>query len=464
MKRLAFLALAVVAFVLSAVSSTAGTARVTGPRLLGLSPLAPHAHRLAQARHMPRQTTRPHRFDCVASCTAYETTINQYFTDVATAGAAAATDNVYSVLPEYANPNWNVTYSTSFAADTNSYVDANPLPTTHTCHDGFNSYCVTDKQLQAEIAKVVAKQGWPTGTTTDLYFIFTPANVGVCERQGSVHYNNCTTNSFCAYHSITSKFIYAVEPDALAQNGGCDTGEAPAGNGADSTLSTISHEQIEAVTDPYGDGWWTEDPETWRGYPLVFYHSEIGDLCAWNFGTPLGGTPGTFFTDGTQWNQVINGHDYYLQQQWSNADAGCVQHAGGTVTNFAPNDNLYDGTGPLVDHGGSLMTSTTVYAIYWVPAAPVGDTHLPPRIKGATQVGKKLKAFHGNWTYGLTYAYRWLRCSAAGTACKPIKKANDSHYALTPADAGHRIEVHVTAANQAGRASATSVPTAKVRS
>jgi hypothetical protein len=29
--------------------------------------------------------------------------------------------------------------------------------------------------------------------------------------------------------------------------------------------------------------------------------------------------------NGQQYNQLINGHRYYLQREWSNASAGCVQ-------------------------------------------------------------------------------------------------------------------------------------------
>jgi hypothetical protein len=46
--------------------------------------------------------------------------------------------------------------------------------------------------------------------------------------------------------------------------------------------------------------------------------NEIGDKCAWNFGTALGST------GSGEYNQVINGHDYYLQQEWSNVSSGCA--------------------------------------------------------------------------------------------------------------------------------------------
>ena len=427
-KLFAVIALAIGALVLSAASSPAGAAPAK---------LAMH----------------PHAFNCISACADYEATINQYFTDVA--ADSGLTTNVYSTLTQYSN----IEYSTIFDASTNSYVDESPYPDKK-CFDGFDTYCVTDKQLRTEIAKVIAANGWPTGTTTDLYFIFTPANVGICQHAGrAIDGIPCTTNVFCAYHQSNASFIYAVEPDDEAvSEGGCATGESPAGNDADSTLSTISHEHSEAITDPYGDGWTSEDTETYLGIPNAFFGSENGDLCAWNFGDPLGTT-----LDGQAYNQVINGHSYYLQQEYSNADGGCVQYAGGAPTNFSPGDDYYSGVGPLVDHGGTVMTTNTVYAIYWVPAAPSIAANRPPKIAGLAQVGRKLRALHGVWSNSPTLAYRWLRCSPAATSCKGIRKATDSSYRLVPADAGHRLEVRVTATNQVGRANATSAPTRKVK-
>ena len=417
----AVIALAAGALVLSAASSPAGATAAKQTKALG--------------------------FNCVSSCADYESTIDQFFTDVA--ADSGLTTNVYSTLTQYSN----IEYNTTFAG---SYVDGSPFPTTR-CHDGFDKYCVTDKQLRAEMGKVIAANNWPTNTTTDLYFIFTPANVGVCEHAGrAIDGVACTTNAFCAYHNATNNFIYAVEPDdAAVSEGGCDTGQSPAGNSADSTLSTISHEHSEAITDPYGNGWTSEDHETYMGIPDAFFGSENGDLCSWNFGDSLG------TLDGQEYNQVINGHAYYLQQEYSNIDGGCVQHVGGTPTNFDSSNPLYAGVGPLVYHDGTVMTTNTVYAIYWVPVAPANGRL--PRIGGIAKVGKQLRAFHGTWSNSLSFTYRWLRCSSSGTSCTGIKRATGSSYTLAQADAGHRLEVRVTATNQAGRANAVSAPTRKVR-
>src|SRR5206468_946788 len=113
---------------------------------------------------------------------------------------------------------------------------------------------------------------------------------------------------------------------------------------------------------------------------------EIGDLCAYDFGTPLADA------SGAQYNQVINGHNYLLQLEYSNADGGCVPYLGGPVT--APNPLLVNGSGPLAyqNIGGNapVMLTNTAYAIYWVPVAPTNLTL--PKIRGRAKVGHRLLA------------------------------------------------------------------------
>ena len=49
---------------------------------------------------------------------------------------------------------------------------------------------------------------------------------------------------------------------------------------------------------------------------------EVADKC--EFG-PQRGNPLGFAPDGSPYNQVINGHQYLIQEMWSNDDNGCVQ-------------------------------------------------------------------------------------------------------------------------------------------
>lgn len=81
-----------------------------------------------------------------------------------------------------------------------------------------------------------------------------------------------------------------------------------------------------------------------------------------------------------------------------------------------------------------------------------------PTISGTAKQGETLTASTGTWTGDptITYAYQWQR---SGTN---ISGATSSSYTLTSADAGHTIDVVVTASNAGGSVSATSASTATV--
>jgi hypothetical protein len=169
---------------------------------------------------------------------------------------------------------------------------------------------------------VIASKSW-VKNGTNMFFMFTAQNVGSCfDSSGST----CAFTALRAYHGEAgSSAIYANMP-YTGGVGGCDMGQYPNGssNQADPTIN-VTHEHNEAITDPQLNAWYDANGE------------ENGDKCAWNFGAVSG--PG-----GAEYNQTINGHHYFLQQEWSNSNPSlaCVQtyqiQGGGsppTVTGFA---------------------------------------------------------------------------------------------------------------------------------
>lgn len=228
----------------------------------------------------------------------YESLINRYFGDVSADNGK--TSNVYYSDTQYYDTTGSIAYSSGFAG---SYVDTSPLPASG-CRDSYTSVCITDAQLQSEISRVIKANGWTPSSSTE-FFMFTAKGIGSCDGSSS-----CAFSQYCAYHSWigsgSTATVYANMPYADTVPAACDSGQRPNHDDADGTINVTSHEHNESITDEQGSAWFDR-----RGY-------EDGDKCAWNFGTALG-------SNGYgQYNQVINGHDYYLQQEWSNHSSGCV--------------------------------------------------------------------------------------------------------------------------------------------
>ena len=405
-----------------------------------------HARMLGVVRHARQplsQALRPAAPTTLTFDPTYQTLINRYFTDVEAASAAHATDNVYSTDTQYySNPGMvSIQYASTFGG---SYVAHDPLPA-NGCADGVDTFCLTDQQLQDEIQNALTTKGWH-GSPTNVFFLMTPNGVGSCEFAGPAsNANPCSTNFFCAYHSdfvngSGEDVIYANEPYEGGTVGCSDplTQGFPNDVDADTTINTISHEHNEAITDPLGNAWYSNDAN----------QDENGDLCAFSFGTQLGGTPGV-----DSWNQVINGHNYELQEEFSNRDAphpntGCVLSLGGPSDPETP-----PGKGPLVYHNGPVMHTNTTYAIYWLPVA--GNTS-PPVVTGSAVVNSTLTTSPGSWSGAPSgYSYQWQQCSTSGANCVNIPGATAATYKLTSADGVHTVRSTIQATNVNGTSALT---------
>jgi hypothetical protein len=425
-RSITFLALAALALALLASSGAAAGPVPT--RFLGVVPhassvLAPAPFALSKAIGAagPAALT----FDA-----SYQTDINRYFTDVA--HDSGLKSNVYSVATQYSDGSGPIQYKSTFGG---SYVDHDPLPT-NGCDDGLDVYCLTNDQLEAEIQNALTAKGWHGGLD-NVFFLMTPNGVGSCFDSAT---GQCSTNTFCAYHSdftnsSNEDVIYANEPYE-GPPGGCTDGSQgfPNDPDSDTTINTISHEHNESITDPLGTGWLTSDG------------NEDGDLCAYGFGHALGGTEGV-----DAYNQAINTHHYDLQQEWSNAVNGCIQHPGDLNVTPPCANQPNPCSGPLVQHGGPVMHTNTTYAIYWLPTAGLKSA---PALTGAAVVNGTLKTSAGSWSAAPTsYAYQWQRCSSSGTGCVDITGVTATSYKLTAADAGHVVRSTVRATNVNGASS-----------
>jgi hypothetical protein len=442
------------------------------------------------------------------TCSGYMLAINGYFKDLAAANGSNS--NIYSVDTQYSDTTGPIGYQTTFGG---AFLDLAPFPPYNpstSCTDGTDPVCLTDQQIQAEIQRVITAVGWPDGKSS-LFTLLTPDSVGAC---GTNTDNHCVPAGICAWHggfvgSNTQPVIYTYQP--LAATMGCagnPLNPSPNGDAADPTINLIDHEMNEAITDPWGDGWYVG---TTQG-------GEIADLCAWNFGNPLGTAP-----NGQAYNEVINGHYYYLQQEWSNDGHLCLQrYIAGTVppSNLGP--PAVTGTAAvgklLSTSNGTWAGSPTSYSYQWqrctnaaqtsscgkIPGAnaatyqlapadagfvvrfeviaanaagtsaavaseatavvvPVLVPTTPPAASGIPAVGRTLTLTDGTWNVAVdSFAYQWLRCAADGSGCTPIVGATQATYTVVDQDVDHTIEGRVEATNAAGTATALSNRTALV--
>jgi plastocyanin len=133
-----------------------------------------------------------------------------------------------------------------------------------------------------------------------------------------------------------------------ADNTRCQDGNYPNGISDGEINGGLSHEHMESVTDPIPNDAWTNGFGADQG-------EEIGDQCNRVRGNPLGTAP-----NGANYNQVINGHFYWYQEEWSNWTHSCVQRltlpstlpsASETVTHGSGTDMTFDAGGSTAPGG-----------------------------------------------------------------------------------------------------------------
>jgi hypothetical protein len=176
---------------------------------------------------------------------------------------------------------------------------------------------MTDNDVLA-IVHFVASQTGQTGYG-HMYQVFLPPGQDECfDSSFSQCYSpdNFAVYAFCAYHgsvdfSDIGHVVYSVEPYQNVP--GCFVrSDTPNGPKTDGTNSTLSHELIEAITDPDGDGWWNH-------LDNGVYGEEIGDECSFlafsSTGSFLGFDPS---------NVRLDRHNYAIQPEYSNNGHACL--------------------------------------------------------------------------------------------------------------------------------------------
>ena len=259
----------------------------------------------------------------------YQPGLNQFFSDLA--HDSGGTENVDSVATQYNDAaGEHAGYNSHFGG---AIVDTDPYPA-NGC--AVAKICLSDSQIRAELVSYLKAQKLPMDLAHE-YFVLLPPGVESCFGSGNAY---CSAGiephereEFCAYHGAEQLAggvgVIVFSNDPYVAGGTCDDGNHPNGSTADATISGgLSHEHNESLTDPEPNNAWTD----WASGGSTGY--EDGDKCRTfspesEFGTPLGTAP-----DGAKYNQVINGHLYWYQQEWSNQGHTCLQRY--TLTGSEP--------------------------------------------------------------------------------------------------------------------------------
>ncbi|HZU79251.1 MAG TPA: putative Ig domain-containing protein, partial [Acidimicrobiales bacterium] len=154
---------------------------------------------------------------------------------------------------------------------------------------------------------------------------------------------------------------YTCSSDGGTLQGGTSVGnQSPNGNlDADTVISVTSHELSEMVSDPVLNAWYDSAG------------NEIGDDCAYIYGDST-----TFHgTSGTEYNQMINGDHYFIQEEFSNA-----QYHAASALSCEQQTTLAVVTSSLPSGGTNQSYSTTLGALGGVTPFTwsVSSGSLPP--------------------------------------------------------------------------------------
>jgi hypothetical protein len=252
----------------------------------------------------------------------YVTGIQQFFKDLQHDNGGSS--NVNSVDPQYNDLTGAVAkYSIKLGA---VILDTNPYPASQCPVNAPVTNCLTDAQFQAEVQRVAAARGLTSGLDKEM-FVFTPPHVESCfSNQASQGFGGCSAGiipsefaAYCAYHQETLSspmWFYANDPAEVGVriHGrlACEDGHHPNGVSDGAIQGGLSHELNESITDPIPNDAWTNGTGANHG-------EEVGDQCDRQMGTPIG------THNGQPYNQVINGHFYWYQEEWSNNTNQCVQ-------------------------------------------------------------------------------------------------------------------------------------------
>lgn len=360
--------------------------------------------------------------------------LEQYFTDLA--HDSGGNQNVDSVATQYNDATGaSVNYNSTFGG---AILDTDPYPPSQCPVNAPVKACLTDAQIQRELEHLVATRGLPHDLTHE-YFLMSPPHVESCfNNDASQGYGGCSAGivpfslaAYCAYHgntTITPMLIYSNDPYVVG--GVCDDGNHPNGPSDAELVGGLSHEHNESITDPVPNDAWTNGAGVNHG-------QEDGDQCNRQMGTPLGTAP-----NGAKYNQLINGHFYWYQEEWSNQGHTCKQRLTDPQPKPTASFTVTAGSGRTLNFDASASSASGGVARYvW----QFNDKFGAPTVEVTSPTISHTFPASGSYSVGLTvYGRGGVSTGAGGIVTTGSSGFNPGLTASTRTPAAHQV-VHFSA-------------------
>ena len=184
--------------------------------------------------------------------------LSRYFTDLA--HDSGGNQNVDSVGPQYNDlTGAAANYAVKFGG---VLVDTDPYPASQCPANSPVTNCLTDAQIQQEIATYVTANHLPTDLSHE-YFLLTPPKVASCfSNNPATNFDGCSANivplrpfaGYCAYHenTATSRMVFYANMPFVADNIHCQDGHYPNGliSTARSTAASATSTWSRSRPDP----------------------------------------------------------------------------------------------------------------------------------------------------------------------------------------------------------------------
>lgn len=242
---------------------------------------------------------------------------NTFYTDI-------VTTSFLGFLGEFTTNGYNIALAGSRGTP---YVDNQGITNT-----------ITNAVITARLSALITAGSVPAPANNRLYSIHFPPNAVI--NPGVPGISGLSCSAWCGYHFSYmrngQKVYYQVIVDNTTPNCQCGGGYGDGG-----MTSVISHEVVEAITDPdvnAGTLGWYDSTD----------NGEIGDLCSWQ--TVVA---------------TYHGHSYRVQKEWSNYNNKCIAPGPTAAPAPAPSSSCFsaDSTLEVLPQGSDVAVTKTIDTI-----------------------------------------------------------------------------------------------------